>query len=103
MSQLSLIQSNFALTTWLALGASLQSVLFLLLPRHVALLPAFVLLLSRLITGALITKGYTKNPYLPEDYMHKMTAPIPNEDGSELAKAGDKSLVVFIVGASINQ
>ena len=89
--------------TWLAAGACVQSILFLTLPRLVALLPAAVLLLLRFAKGALITQGYLHNTYTDGAFLHKSTAPIPNDDGSIPTKAGDKGLAVFIVGANTNQ
>ena len=97
------LKQNFTLTTWLALGACLQSIFILLLPRRVALLPAAILLLAKVINGALITKGFTRNPYLPTPYLKRMTAPIPEADGSPPEKNADKGVVVFIVGANYNQ
>ncbi|KAK0507188.1 hypothetical protein JMJ35_010226 [Cladonia borealis] len=96
------IKNNFHLTTWLAAGACIQSILVLVLPRHVALLPAIIYLLVKIINGALITKGYTRNPYLPTPYLKRMTAPIPEADGTLPAKGGEKGVVVFIVGANYN-
>ena len=98
-----LIKNNFHLTTWLAAGACIQCLLFLVLPRHVALLPAVIFLLARIINGALITKGYTRNPYLPTAYLKRMTAPIPEADGTLPERGGMKGVVVFIVGANYNQ
>ena len=104
MERSRLLLVNFTISTWLSLGACAQALLFLLLPRYVALLPAFVLLGSRAISGALVTQGWAKNPYLPPDQLlKKMTAPIPNEDGSELMKAGEKKVVCFLIGANHNQ
>lgn len=68
-----------------------------------ALLPAVILLLLRLAKGVLITQGYIHNTYTDGAFMHKGTAPIPNDDGSIPAKAADKGLVVFILGANTNQ
>lgn len=97
-----LLLANFSISTWLAAGACAQSILFLTLPRHVALLPAVILLLLRLAKGVLITQGYIHNTYTDGAFMHKGTAPIPNDDGSIPAKAADKGLVVFILGANTN-
>ena len=91
------------LQTWLAAGACAQSILFLTLPRRVALLPALILLLLRFAKGLLITRGFIHNTYTDGAFLHKSTAPIPNEDGSIPTKAADKGLVVFIVGANTNQ
>ena len=74
-----------------------------MLPRHVALLPAVILLLLRLAKGVLITQGYIRNTYTDGAFLHKSTAPIPNDDGSIPTKAADKGLVVFILGANSNQ
>lgn len=62
-----------------------------------------ILLLLRLAKGALITLGYIHNTYTDGAFLYKSTAPIPDEDGSIPAKAADKGLVVFIVGANTNQ
>lgn len=99
-----ILLTSFTISTWLTLGACVQCLLFLLLPRYVALLPAFVLLASRAINAAIITQGWAKNPYLPPDeLMRKMTAPIPNEDGTKLVKAGEREVVCFLVGAQHSQ
>ena len=89
--------------TWLAAGACAQSILFLTIPRHVALLPALILLLLRFAKGFLITQGLIHNTYMDGAFMHKSTAPILNDDGSIPSKAAHKGLVVFIVGANSNQ
>ena len=98
------LQANFSISSYLAAGACLQSVLFLVLPTRVALLPALILLLVRLGNGFLVTKGYMHNPYMPhEDQMRKKTAPILDENGLLSEKGGDKGLLVFVIGASSNQ
>lgn len=97
-------QGNFSTSTWLAMGACLQSVLFLALPTRVALLPALVLLLARFSTNLAIAGGVIRNPYLPSGaMMTKMTAPVLDEYGEVSEKGGDKGVVVFIIGASISQ
>ena len=99
-----ILLTNYTISTWLTLGACLQCMLFLVLPRYVALLPAFVLLSSRVIYALIVTQGWAKNPILPPpELLRKVTAPIPNEDGSELVKAGEREVVCFLVGANHNQ
>lgn len=95
--------NNFTISTWLIVGATLQSVLCLTLPRNVALLPAVILLLSRLVNGALVTKGFLRNKYLDGVYMGRWTASRLNDDGSVPEKSADKEMVVFVVGAHSNQ
>ena len=97
------LSCNFTLTTWLTVGACLQSLLFLMFPRHLALLPAFTLLIVRLVNGALITKGYTSNPYLPYKTMGKMTAPVVREGEEGAGMPGEEEVVCFVVGANVNQ
>ena len=94
---------NFTLTTWLTVGACLQSLLFLIFPRHLALLPAFALFISKIGQGALITKGYTANPYLPHNTMGKMTAPVVKEGEKGVDMPGEEEVVCFVVGANVNQ
>lgn len=103
MEGLHVLRSSFPISTWLLLGAILQSLVSLIFSRYryLSLLPACLLLLPRIINGAIITMGWAKNPYLPVKYMAKMTAPIPNTDGS--VEAGKPGVVCFIVGANFNQ
>lgn len=104
MERLHVLRSSFPISTWLLVGATLQSLVSLVFTRYryLSLLPACILLLTRIVNGAIITKGWAKNPYLPpENHMAKMTAPIPNADGS--VEAGKPGVVCFIVGTNINQ
>ncbi|KAL6721911.1 hypothetical protein ACLMJK_001016 [Lecanora helva] len=103
MEGTSILLNNFNISTWLTMGACLQCILFIVLPRYVALLPAFVFLTSRLVHVGLVTQGWAKNPLLPpEQLLTKVTAPIPNEDGTQLVKAGEREVVCFLVGSNCN-
>lgn len=102
-ARLTFLLNNFTVSTWLIIGATLQSVFYLTLPRNVALLPAVILLLSRVVNGALVTKGFRRNKYLDGAYMGRWTAPRLNDDGSVPEKTADNEMVVFVVGARSNQ
>ena len=102
-TRLGFLLNNFTISTWLLVGATLQCTLSYMLPRNVALLPAVVLLLSRLISGALVTKGFLRNSYLDGAIMGRWTASRLNEDGSVPQKPADKEIVLFVVGARSNQ
>lgn len=102
-STLALLRANFAITTWLLMGATLQSVLVLVLPTRVALLPAVSLLLLHALNTALVQAGWVRNPYLAVTRPGKWTAPILEQNGSVPEKGAGKEVVVFIVGASANQ
>ena len=103
MSQLNFIRDNFSLPTWLLVGACLQSLLVLLLPTRVALLPAVILFAVRFISGALIARGYIRNSYMDGVYMGRYMVPMLEEDEPTLGKASGKEMAVFIVGATSNQ
>ena len=94
--------NNCTLPTLLLTGACLQSLLSLLLPFRYALLPAFFLLLLRIGKTALISLGYTRNPYEDDIKTNKWTAQVPNRNGVP-EKASDNGVVVFMIGASSNQ
>ena len=102
-AQLAVFRHNLSLTTWLLIGACVQSVFVLLLPQRVALLPAVVLLAGRYIKSALMSKGYLHNTSLDNVVAGKMTAPVLNMDGSVPEKACDKGVVCFVIGASSNE
>ena len=85
------------------MGAVLQSVLVLVFPIRVALLPAVVVLLLRSVNTALVHAGFVRNPYLAVTKLGRWTAPILEQDGSVPEKGASKEVVVFIVGASSNQ
>lgn len=102
-ARLGFLLNNFNLSTWLIVGASLQSILSFLLPRNVALLPALVLLISRLIHGALVTKGLVRNTNVDGAFMGRWTAAMLNEDGSAPEETAGKEMTVFVIGARSNQ
>lgn len=103
MSARVILGANFAITTWLLVGAALQSILVLVLPTRVALLPAVFLLLLRLMSTALVQAGLVRNPYLAVTRRGRWTAPILEQDGRVPEKGAGKEVVVFVVGASANQ
>ena len=102
-STLAFIRDQFRLSTWLLIGACLQTLLLLLLPARIASFPAAILLASRVIKTTLMSKGFIHDMSLDNVLLGRRTAQIPNEDGSFPERAADKEVVVFIVGARSNQ
>ncbi|KAL8767742.1 MAG: hypothetical protein Q9209_005828 [Squamulea sp. 1 TL-2023] len=96
IADLAIIRNNFSLSTWLLLGAFLQSLVFAIVPPRVAALPTIFILVLVGAKNLLISGGYLKNPYLGETYKGKWTAPLREDE-----KEGDK-VAVFFLGASSN-
>lgn len=90
-------RDDLRLSTWILLGACLQSLLVLLFPRFVALLPAFTVLVTRIIIGALKNEGLLSHTGFDKVRLGRTTAQIPNQDGSFSATPADKDIVVFII------
>ncbi|KAL8867013.1 MAG: hypothetical protein Q9174_005936 [Haloplaca sp. 1 TL-2023] len=96
-STLFIIRNNLSLQTWLLIGAVIQSLLFLALPRRFALLPPFCALVLLASKNVLISFGILKNPYMSGAVPGKWTVPL-RENGKQ---EGDK-VAVFLLGASSN-
>ena len=90
-------RDEMALSTWILWGACLQSLLVLILPFYVAVMPAILVLGTRLVYSTLQIQGLL--PYSGSERVNygRMTAQIPNEDGSFPAAPSDKDVVVFII------
>ncbi|KAL9023793.1 MAG: hypothetical protein Q9180_008104 [Flavoplaca navasiana] len=95
-ADLALIRNNLALSTWLLIGAAIQSLIFAILPPRVAALPSICILTLVLAKNLLITGGYLKNPYLAAVYKGKATATL--QEGED----GDGRIAIFILGATSN-
>ena len=103
-SFLAFIRDSLSLTTWLLLGAWLQCVLFFMIPSRITLLPSTILLLMRVVQTCLVHFGLVRNKRLDGiPGRTKVTAQIPNADGSVPENPSDKEIVVFIIGAKSNQ
>ncbi|MCJ1317951.1 hypothetical protein MMC15_003278 [Xylographa vitiligo] len=97
LPNLNFFRDDLRLTTWLLVGACLQSLLVLSLPRYVALLPAALVLGARFLVNLLMTQGFVHNAGSDGVYQGRATAMIPLEDGSFPDKASDHEIVLFIV------
>ncbi|KAL8996136.1 MAG: hypothetical protein Q9169_004283 [Polycauliona sp. 2 TL-2023] len=95
-ANLAIIRNNYSLSTWLLLGASLQCLIFVILPPRVAMLPSVCMLAIIFVKNLLVTGGYLKNPYLTTAYKGKATVPLWEDED------GDGKVAVFLLGASSN-
>ena len=98
-----LVHSNFTLSTWLLLGACLQTVAFLTIKNeYYATLPAAFLLIIRTVNATLIHFGIKPNPFLEEAFLKKrITAAIPNGEGNLIAP-GTERVAIILLGAKSN-
>ncbi|KAI9877777.1 MAG: hypothetical protein M1830_000492 [Pleopsidium flavum] len=98
-----MIRDNFNTSTWLCLGACLQSILLLSLPsRFYALLPAFAILAFRIGDVLLMTFGLKRNQYMNGVIAGKFSAQIPDTNGKFSANPADSQVCVMILGVRSN-
>jgi len=107
--KLGAIREDIHPITLLLAGICIQSLLAVILPGRLVILPAVLWLLYRGSLAALVTLGYARNPYLQGAYLGGSQAIIPNKDGSipenntSPESGSDRGIVCFLVGWSINQ
>ena len=93
-----MIRISLHISTWLAVGAVLQSALVLLLPRFYALTPALFFLLYRFADTLLITFGFRRNPYMHDVFLGRTAAQVPNTDGDLADTPGKEGIVCLHLG-----
>ncbi|KEF51320.1 uncharacterized protein A1O9_12670 [Exophiala aquamarina CBS 119918] len=96
------IRENFSLSTWLLIGALIQSAIVMVIPRLYAFLPAFLVLAARLVDSLAITYGFKRNHYLDEAIIHRVAPQIPDENGIFSENPSNEKVVVFMLGAKSN-
>jgi hypothetical protein len=99
-----LVNENFSLSTWLLLGCSIQSLIFLVVPARFQIYAcsfAGTLLVSRVVTAVLINFNVINNPYLQDGIRRRTTALVPDEAGS-LVEPGQQGVTVLMLGAKSN-
>ncbi|ETI24022.1 hypothetical protein G647_03391 [Cladophialophora carrionii CBS 160.54] len=97
-----ILRQNFSLSTWILLGALLQSLVVFIIPRFYAVLPSLLILGARLADTLAITYGWKRNHYLDDAIMHRTSPQVPDEDGTFHEEASQETVVVFLLGAKIN-
>jgi hypothetical protein len=100
---ISVIRDDLRLTTWILLGACIQSVLVLTLPPRVAILPAALLLGFRIVKTTLMTGGLIHDTTQDRVIKGRHTAQLPYGSGPDAEKGVDEEMVLFIIGARSNQ
>ncbi|RVX66761.1 hypothetical protein B0A52_08954 [Exophiala mesophila] len=97
-----LLRINFDISTWLLLGALIQSLVVVLIPRIYALLPVVLVLLVRFANTMAITFGFKANPYLKDAVLHRLTPQIPDADGQFSDEASNEKVTVLFLGFKCN-
>jgi hypothetical protein len=95
------LQADLNLTTSFLIGATLQALLVLLLPKRYALTPAIILLGIHFIDAILVAKGVKPNPYLKNVVWKKSTPQVLDGNG-ELKTPGQEKVAILLLGAKSN-
>ncbi len=96
-----MLQSNdLDISTWLVLGATIQCLLVVSLPRKISLLPPIAFLAYRIGRSFLIATGWLSNPYSKGVTHGRQTWMIPNADGTPATTPSRDTIVVMVLGAS---
>ncbi|KAF4637386.1 hypothetical protein G7Y89_g684 [Cudoniella acicularis] len=98
---LNFLRDDYKLTTWISLGAFLQSLLFLLYPRRIVALPAIFFIALLAFKGLLLHYGPLPNRIHSKVRLGRMTAQVVDEDSS-VSKGSSKGVVIFLLGARSN-
>ena len=85
------------------MGAVLQTLLVLTLPRSYAILPPDGILLWRFAQTMLMCYGYIPNTQMEGVIQGKFSALIPTKDGALPAQASQDEVTVILLGARSNQ
>jgi hypothetical protein len=92
-----LLRDNFTTSTWLLIGATLQTSLLLLPIRpSYALAPAVILLSYRFINNLLICFGLKQNPYMDGVTIGKRAAIYPSANPTEKNPASEEICVLLL-------
>lgn len=98
------LRGNFKLSTWLLLGALLQGIATLVLPKSWALLPVVLLLLQRTIHTILACYGLTHNPHMDDVLPGRFTAQIPEKDGGPPpTEPAEQDVAIVLLALRSNQ
>jgi hypothetical protein len=101
-------RAQFTISTWLCVGAVLQSLLVLLpLPVYYTVLPSIALLAYKIINTYLIQWGFRENKLMDGVLMGRHSAIFPNSDGGFTRRVGESvsggGVCVCLLGARSNR
>ena len=96
-----MLRDNFSLETWLAIGATIQGLAFLVAGR-LALVPAVAYIIYHTLDAYAMSTGWKRNRYMDNVVMKKFSAAFPDENGHQTNKPANDDVVVFLIGTRCN-
>lgn len=90
-------RDDLRLSTWILWGAVIQSLLVITLPHLVALLPAALILGTRIVLSTLRNEGFLPSSEAKGVVPGRHTAQVPNPDGSFPTTPSAKEICIFIM------
>lgn len=96
-----IVRDQMSLSSWLALGAIFQGLLFLVLGRVALILPVTVIG-WRVLDAFLQAQGLKHNPYMDGVILNKFSAQMPSEDGAYGNKPANGEVNVLLLGFKTN-
>ncbi|KAJ9149458.1 hypothetical protein NKR23_g4238 [Pleurostoma richardsiae] len=97
-----MLKDAFTLQTILGLGALFQCFFVAVLPAPYAFFPTARILLYALVTSAIQTVSSSKNSYMSDVLLGRLTARIPKKNSSFVNQPSSDQLVVFLLGVRFN-
>ncbi|KAF2846380.1 hypothetical protein T440DRAFT_558167 [Plenodomus tracheiphilus IPT5] len=95
--------SDYTISTWLLLGASIQTLLVATLPKTISLLPPILFLTYRMLYSYLVATGRLQNPLIKDVIYGRQTWQIPTTEetpSSDPSNSSGSSIVVLVLAAS---
>jgi hypothetical protein len=97
LSDLVVLRDNFELSTWLLLGACLQGLLLAMSPTKMyAILPAFLILIWRIIYIVLQCAGLVKNHRMTNIILGKFSVHSPDAEGKLIGETAQQGSMVVL-------
>ncbi|PKK44103.1 hypothetical protein CI102_11672 [Trichoderma harzianum] len=96
------VRDNFSISTWMAIGATLQGLLVLFARPTFAIAPAALVLLYRFSHTMLMHYGFIRNTQMEDVIMGKYTVQIPDKDGKPPSEPSETGMAVIMLGMRNN-
>jgi hypothetical protein len=97
-----MFRDNFTISTWLAIGAVLQSAAYSIIGRT-AFLPALCILVYRVADAYAITTGLKHNHHLDGVIQESVSAQFRGDMDGDAETPADSDICVFLLGSKVNQ